>query len=80
MITRRNLAEQLRDYQLRSERDWSSLSFWASVNRADASTSNRSGKFMVLVLLLMAAGYEFILQYCRRVRNEGADIVVNRHL
>ncbi|MQM22422.1 hypothetical protein Taro_055475 [Colocasia esculenta] len=37
MITRSNLAEQLREYQVRSKYDWASFSFSAS----SASTSSR---------------------------------------
>ncbi|XP_039050094.1 uncharacterized protein LOC120191193 [Hibiscus syriacus] len=32
MITRSNLAEQLREYQLRSKHDWSSVSFFSSTS------------------------------------------------
>ncbi|XP_039065607.1 uncharacterized protein LOC120211053 [Hibiscus syriacus] len=32
MITRSNLAEQLRDYQLRSKHDWASVSFFSSTS------------------------------------------------
>ncbi|MCO5562225.1 hypothetical protein L7F22_015851 [Adiantum nelumboides] len=41
MITRANLAEQLRDYQLRSQQNWASLSFFSSTanisTRGDAA-------------------------------------------
>ncbi|CAN0871793.1 hypothetical protein LINGRAHAP2_LOCUS9943 [Linum grandiflorum] len=40
MITRSNLAEQLRDYQIRSKHDWSSVSFFSS----SSSTSNTSSQ------------------------------------
>ncbi|GMI78565.1 hypothetical protein like AT1G20460 [Hibiscus trionum] len=32
MITRSNLAEQLREYQLRSKHDWASVSFFSSTS------------------------------------------------
>ncbi|CAL5349489.1 uncharacterized protein LOC114267869 isoform X1 [Camellia sinensis] len=32
MITRSNLAEQLREYQIRSKHDWASVSFFASTS------------------------------------------------
>ncbi|XP_043708488.1 uncharacterized protein LOC122657756 [Telopea speciosissima] len=39
MITRSNLAEQLREYQIRSKHDWASVSFFTStanpISRAD---------------------------------------------
>ncbi|KAJ8772684.1 hypothetical protein K2173_027861 [Erythroxylum novogranatense] len=31
MITRSNLAEQLREYQIRSKHDWASVSFFSSI-------------------------------------------------
>ncbi|BBN00880.1 hypothetical protein MPTK1_2g02880 [Marchantia polymorpha subsp. ruderalis] len=64
MITRRNLAEQLRDYQLRSERDWSSLSFWSSTNRPDGSTRGQ-WRIFICILFLTAAG---ILYFFRDIR------------
>ncbi|KAJ6953370.1 hypothetical protein NC652_005161 [Populus alba x Populus x berolinensis] len=32
MITRSNLADQLREYQIRSKHDWASVSFFASTS------------------------------------------------
>ncbi|KAL9312597.1 hypothetical protein ACSQ67_018049 [Phaseolus vulgaris] len=32
MITRSNLAEQLREYQIRSKHDWASVSFFSSTS------------------------------------------------
>lgn len=39
MITRSNLAEQLREYQIRSKYDWASVSFFSST--ASNLTSSR---------------------------------------
>jgi hypothetical protein len=41
MITRSNLAEQLRDYQLRSQQNWASLTFFS----ATANIASRSVLF-----------------------------------
>ncbi|KAL5557768.1 hypothetical protein UlMin_033979 [Ulmus minor] len=37
MITRSNLAEQLRDYQIRSKHDWASVSFFSSTSNLPSS-------------------------------------------
>ncbi|KAI8004075.1 hypothetical protein LOK49_LG08G00120 [Camellia lanceoleosa] len=37
MITRSNLAEQLREYQIRSKHDWASVSFFASTSNLTLS-------------------------------------------
>ncbi|PPR97758.1 hypothetical protein GOBAR_AA22915 [Gossypium barbadense] len=37
MITRSNLADQLREYQLRSKHDWASVSFFASTSNLTTS-------------------------------------------
>ncbi|KEH36282.1 hypothetical protein MtrunA17_Chr3g0143691 [Medicago truncatula] len=39
MITRSNLAEQLRDYQIRSKHDWASVSFFSSTSSNITNTS-----------------------------------------
>lgn len=39
MITRSNLAEQLREYQIRSKHDWASVSFFSSTSTASFSSS-----------------------------------------
>ncbi|XP_059636851.1 uncharacterized protein LOC132278959 [Cornus florida] len=37
MITRSNLAEQLREYQIRSKHDWASVSFFSSTSNLTSS-------------------------------------------
>ncbi|KAG7646991.1 hypothetical protein AtNW77_Chr1g0022831 [Arabidopsis thaliana] len=37
MITRSNLAEQLREYQIRSKHDWASVSFFSSTSNFSSS-------------------------------------------
>ncbi|XP_039058682.1 uncharacterized protein LOC120202306 [Hibiscus syriacus] len=37
MITRSNLAEQLREYQIRSNHDWASVSFFSSTSNLTSS-------------------------------------------
>ncbi|KAJ0960614.1 hypothetical protein J5N97_001490 [Dioscorea zingiberensis] len=44
MITRSNLADQLREYQIRSKNDWASLSFFSS-------TSNISSRIEVMSVI-----------------------------
>ncbi|KAL0865802.1 hypothetical protein Bca101_044920 [Brassica carinata] len=39
MITRSNLAEQLREYQIRSKHDWASVSFFSSTSNLSSSRS-----------------------------------------
>ncbi|KAL1193185.1 hypothetical protein V5N11_018427 [Cardamine amara subsp. amara] len=39
MITRSNLAEQLREYQIRSKHDWASVSFFSSTSSFSSSSS-----------------------------------------
>ncbi|CAN1322832.1 hypothetical protein LINPERPRIM_LOCUS32538 [Linum perenne] len=46
MITRSNLAEQLREYQIRSKHDWSSVSFFSSAS----STSNSRVDVVIFVI------------------------------
>ncbi|PPD76181.1 hypothetical protein GOBAR_DD26883 [Gossypium barbadense] len=42
MITRSNLADQLREYQLRSKHDWASVSFFASTSNLTTSSSHQA--------------------------------------
>jgi len=64
MITRSNLAEQLRDYQIRSQHNWASLSFFSSTgqiaSRDDAARA-RLWLFLFFVLLISS----FIALYLR---------------
>ncbi|KAG2400750.1 uncharacterized protein HKW66_Vig0093960 [Vigna angularis] len=41
MITRSNLAEQLREYQIRSKHDWASVSFFSSTSSNIATSRGR---------------------------------------
>ncbi|MBA0623447.1 hypothetical protein Goshw_021507 [Gossypium schwendimanii] len=47
MITRSNLAEQLREYQIRSKHDWASVSFFSSTSNL---TSSRIRPILIIVL------------------------------
>ncbi|CAN8234476.1 unnamed protein product [Cochlearia groenlandica] len=40
MITRSNLAEQLREYQIRTKHDWASLSFFSSTSNLSSSRAD----------------------------------------
>ncbi|MBA0738322.1 hypothetical protein Gogos_011699 [Gossypium gossypioides] len=53
MITRSNLAEQLREYQLRSKNDWASVSFFSSTSNL-SSYSNRP--ILIVVLSFLFSG------------------------
>ncbi|OIT19813.1 PREDICTED: uncharacterized protein LOC109221002 [Nicotiana attenuata] len=53
MITRSNLAEQLREYQIRSKHDWASVSFFSSTSNI---TSTRADVviFVIFELVILA--------------------------
>ncbi|PHT51345.1 hypothetical protein CQW23_11092 [Capsicum baccatum] len=55
MITRSNLAEQLREYQIRSKHDWASLSFFSSTSNL-TSTATRADVviFVICELIILA--------------------------
>lgn len=55
MITRSNLAEQLREYQIRSKHDWASISFFSSTANL-TSTSSRADVviFVICELVILA--------------------------
>ncbi|KAI8549026.1 hypothetical protein RHMOL_Rhmol07G0319400 [Rhododendron molle] len=44
MITRSNLAEQLREYQIRSKHDWASVSFFSSTTKLTSSRFSKGGR------------------------------------
>ncbi|KAF3633506.1 putative serine/threonine-protein kinase-like [Capsicum annuum] len=45
MITRSNLAEQLREYQIRSKHDWASLSFFSSTSNLTSTATSCENAF-----------------------------------
>ncbi|KAF3521940.1 hypothetical protein F2Q69_00050225 [Brassica cretica] len=55
MITRSNLAEQLREYQIRSKHDWASVSFFSSTSSFSSSSRVHVVVFVIweLVILLL---------------------------
>ncbi|KAL3641637.1 hypothetical protein CASFOL_012452 [Castilleja foliolosa] len=53
MITRSNLAEQLREYQIRSKHDWASLSFFSSTSNL-ASSRVDVAIFVIWELVILA--------------------------
>ncbi|XP_072968967.1 uncharacterized protein [Typha angustifolia] len=55
MITRSNLAEQLREYQIRSKHEWAALSFFSSTS----NSSSRVDVISVLWELLIFASLVF---------------------
>ncbi|XP_059278896.1 uncharacterized protein LOC132033058 [Lycium ferocissimum] len=54
MITRSNLAEQLREYQIRSKHDWASLSFFSSTSNLSTSTRADVVIFVICELVILA--------------------------
>ncbi|CAN6485240.1 unnamed protein product [Victoria cruziana] len=67
MITRSNLAEQLREYQTRSKHDWASISFFSSTastaSRVDVVISVIWELFILAFLVFSAVSLYF--RYCR---------------
>ncbi|CAA6673538.1 unnamed protein product [Spirodela intermedia] len=67
MITRSNLAEQLREYQIRSKNDWASFSFFSST----ANIPSRADVVISVLLelwifaLLIFSGISLYLRYMR---------------
>jgi hypothetical protein len=57
MITRSNLAEQLRDYQIRSKHDWASVSFFSSTS--PNITTSRYHQYLFTLFLFV---YLFFFQ------------------
>ncbi|XVE56247.1 hypothetical protein DITRI_Ditri03aG0223000 [Diplodiscus trichospermus] len=53
MITRSNLAEQLREYQLRSKHDWASVSFFSSTSNLTSSRHMQLAFILVCVTMLL---------------------------
>ncbi|XP_057774188.1 uncharacterized protein LOC130993354 [Salvia miltiorrhiza] len=53
MITRSNLAEQLREYQIRSKHDWASVSFFSSTTNL-ASSRVDVAIFVIWELVILA--------------------------
>ncbi|KAL9225729.1 hypothetical protein vseg_001619 [Gypsophila vaccaria] len=56
MITRHNLAEQLREYQIRSKHDWASASFFSS-----SSSSSSSSHFTSRVDIVIFVIWELVI-------------------
>ncbi|KAL2346197.1 hypothetical protein Fmac_000197 [Flemingia macrophylla] len=54
MITRSNLAEQLREYQIRSKHDWASVSFFSSTSSSIASSRVDVVVFVIWELVILA--------------------------
>ncbi|XP_020093008.1 uncharacterized protein LOC109713368 [Ananas comosus] len=66
MITRSNMAEQLREYQIRSDHDWATVSFFTSTPN---SSSRVDVLFVILELLMFAllvfSGVSLYFRYMR---------------
>lgn len=55
MITRSNLAEQLREYQIRSKHDWASVSFFSSTSNLTSTASRADVVIFVICELVILA-------------------------
>ncbi|CAM8912536.1 unnamed protein product [Rhodiola kirilowii] len=68
MITRSNLAEQLREYQIRSKHDWASVSFFSSTSNLSSSRVDVVvfviWELVILAFLLLSA----VSLYFRHIR------------
>ncbi|XP_022769320.1 uncharacterized protein LOC111312883 isoform X2 [Durio zibethinus] len=53
MITRSNLAEQLREYQIRSKHDWASVSFFSSTSNLTSSRWSKKENLTLELVLTM---------------------------
>ncbi|CAJ1973170.1 unnamed protein product [Sphenostylis stenocarpa] len=54
MITRSNLAEQLREYQIRSKHDWASVSFFSSTSSNITTSRVDVVVFVIWELIILA--------------------------
>ncbi|ESW08133.1 hypothetical protein PHAVU_009G021200 [Phaseolus vulgaris] len=54
MITRSNLAEQLREYQIRSKHDWASVSFFSSTSPNITTSRVDVVVFVIWELIILA--------------------------
>ncbi|PIA56790.1 hypothetical protein AQUCO_00700854v1 [Aquilegia coerulea] len=70
MITRSNLAEQLREYQIRSKNEWASVSFFTSTSSPSNLNSSRVDVVSVIWELIILAFLVFsaISLYFRHMR------------
>ncbi|XP_011074730.1 uncharacterized protein LOC105159382 [Sesamum indicum] len=69
MITRSNLAEQLREYQIRSKHDWASLSFFSSTSVNLSSSRVDVAIFVIWELVVLAfVVFSAVSLYFRHLR------------
>ncbi|CAI8600174.1 unnamed protein product [Vicia faba] len=69
MITRSNLAEQLRDYQIRSKHDWASVSFFSSTSPNIATSRVDVVVFVIWELVVLAfLVFSVVSMYFKHIR------------
>ncbi|KAI4317010.1 hypothetical protein L6164_024924 [Bauhinia variegata] len=69
MITRSNLAEQLREYQIRSKHDWASVSFFSSTSSNITSSRVDVVVFVIWELVILAfLVFSAVSLYFRHIR------------
>ncbi|KAF8406681.1 hypothetical protein HHK36_008772 [Tetracentron sinense] len=66
MITRSNLAEQLREYQIRSKHDWASVSFFSSTANLTSRVDVISVIFELVILTSLV--FSAVSLYFRHMR------------
>ncbi|XP_077246767.1 uncharacterized protein LOC143886604 [Tasmannia lanceolata] len=65
MITRSNLAEQLREYQIRSKYDWSYLSFFSSTSNSRVDVVISVIWELIILAFLVFSGVSLYFRYMR---------------
>ncbi|KAI9113256.1 hypothetical protein K1719_015781 [Acacia pycnantha] len=69
MITRSNLAEQLREYQIRSKHDWASISFFSSTSSNITISRVDVVVFVIWELIILAfLVFSAVSLYFRHIR------------
>ncbi|XP_058224912.1 uncharacterized protein LOC131334061 [Rhododendron vialii] len=68
MITRSNLAEQLREYQIRSKHDWASVSFFSSTTKLTSSRVDVVVFVIWELVILACLVFSAVLLYFRHMK------------
>ncbi|KAL5713863.1 hypothetical protein ACHQM5_015900 [Ranunculus cassubicifolius] len=67
MITRSNLAEQLREYQIRSKNEWASVSFFTSTSNLKSARVDLAAVISELIILAFVV-FSAISLYFRHMK------------
>ncbi|MBA0745709.1 hypothetical protein Gogos_008274 [Gossypium gossypioides] len=63
MITRSNLAEQLREYQIRSKHDWASVSFFSSTSNLTSSRAYNACFYLAIDSAVMVVYHVYLQSF-----------------